>query len=166
MLSEENLICSGITEFTVSEPTAFPSYFAVRITSPTAEEVRTPFSKVPFATSYVISAGISAAVPAGETPVTLTAVELPGVTYSFSATMLTWSKVLDGAAVEAIIIPLEMERSEPSDGRLTTTQSLVPSFFAMKVVEPPPSRLNALTQPASNMIWASSCIEPPQENGS
>lgn len=71
--------------------------------------------------------GISADVPAGDTPDTVISVPVPGVTYSSAAVMLTRSNTLEGAAVEAMIRPAEMDRSEPSEGRLMTLTASAPS---------------------------------------
>ena len=50
------------------------------------------------------------------------------------------------------MIPFEIALSEPSEGLLFTVHLSEPSFFAMYVVEPPPSRFIAYLQPASNMM--------------
>ena len=74
-----------------------------------------------------MSSGISAEEPDGDTPATVISVEVPGVTYSTAAFIATWSNVFEGTAVDAMIRPEEMERSEPSDGLLMTSTLSEPS---------------------------------------
>ena len=76
------------------------------------------------------SAGISAAVPDGLIPFAEIAVFAFTVMNSCSGVNAALSKASDGAAVEAIIRPAEMERSEPSEGRLTMETLSSPSCFA------------------------------------
>ena len=59
--------------------------------------------------------------------ISVISVPVPGVTYSSAAVMLTRSNTLEGAAVEAMIRPAEMDRSEPSEGRLMTLTASAPS---------------------------------------
>ena len=86
------------------------------------------------------SAGISAAPPALSTPVADIDTVDPGVTYSFSAVREALANTPSDTAVETIIKPLEIERSEPSDGLFTMPKSLEPSALAAYVQDPPPSR--------------------------
>ena len=71
----------------LTEPTSSSPSFAVIVAVPSALAVKTPSANVPFVDSYVISSGISAEVPAGETPTILTSVDAPTVTY-WSATSI------------------------------------------------------------------------------
>ena len=52
------------------------------------------------------------------------------VIYSCSGVNAALSNASDGAAVEAIIRPAEIERSEPSEGRFTMETLSSPSCFA------------------------------------
>ena len=76
---------------------------------------------------YEISAGISAEEPDGDTPAAVTFVEVPTVTYSSSALIVTRSNVFEGTDVDAMIRPEEIERSEPSEGLLMISTLSEPS---------------------------------------
>ena len=80
--------------------------------------------------------------------------------------MFAWSNSVELGAVETMRSDVDTERAKPSEGLFTTESSSSPGCLATNVVDPPPSRLTASTQPASYKICAISCMLPPQEKGS
>ena len=98
-------------------------------------------------------------------PVTDTFVAVPGVTYSFSADRAAWSKLPSSTAVEAIIKPFEIDRSEPSEGLFSMANELAPSALLPYVAEPPPSSSPATTQPRDRMTSACSYFVKPDDLG-